>query len=429
MRVCFLFVMTFYSILASRPATAGGTSLTFEEAVTLARENSENALMAEERVKQAENARIRARAAFIPMLTASGTYTYSDKEVAFNGRVIQKQGAFAGGASLIVTLFRGPAYPAAKKAKVAAEAARSLAAWDKNLVAFDAAETYFSVLSSQNLVAAAERNRSTVRELLEAIKARRDAGEALGVDQNRAELQLVEAEESLIRAKNAGDSAADYLSFLVGKPAPLALAPVEVHPMPGAADRALLKTALEHRPDLKAAGRDVMAEDLGVKASWMDFLPTLSASGNYRLTQNTGWSGDSDSWNIVFSLDWILYDGGLRRALTRDQTSRRQVAKLKKRLLKREIGMEVRQSLRDLSTADATLKTAREKLRLAKINQEAVLARYKAGLATSLEVVEADDDLTQAEVGAVVEALNLSLKRLALLKSLGLDPMGKEVAR
>ena len=36
-------------------------------------------------------------------------------------------------------------------------------------------------------------------------------------------------------------------------------------------------------------------------------------------------------------------------------------------------------------------------------------------------------DLTQAEIGSVVEELNLSLKRLDLLKSLGLDPMGKEV--
>ena len=160
----------------------------------------------------------------------------------------------------------------------------------------------------------------------------------------------------------------------------------------------------------------------------MDFLPILSATGNYRVTQNTGWSGDPDSWDIVVSLDWIIYDGGLRRAERLDRESERRVSRLRSRLLKREIRKEVRQAQRDLNTADATLETARERERLAELNHEAVRARYGAGLATSLEVVQANDDLVQARISAIVEALNLALRRLDLLKSLGLDPLGKEIA-
>lgn len=420
--------MVLGAIVAAHPATAQENRLTLEAAVTLARENNENAAMAMEQVEQAENARIRARAAFIPMLTASGSYTHSDKEIGFNNRVIQKQDSLAGAASLIVSLFNGPSYPAVKRAKVAAASARTRAAWDRNLIAFQAAEAYFSVLSSERLVAAAERNQSTAKELLDAVKARRDAGEALGVDQNRAELQVVAAEGARLRAENAHDSAVDYLAFLIDRRPPLALAPVTVHPMPARTGEALVETAVSKRADLKSAEREVAAAGLGVKEAWMDFLPSLSASGNYRLSQNTGWSGDFDSWNIIVTLDWILYDGGLRRAKKRDQSSLHRMAQLKKRLLERQIGLEVRQALRNVSTAEAILKTARETLRLARINHEAVRARYNAGLATSLEVVEADTDLTQAEIDAVVEALNLSLKRLELLKSLGLDPMGKEVA-
>lgn len=424
-----LFTVLQGMVLTGHFATAEERRLTLEEAVNLARENHENALMATERVEQAENARIRARAAFIPVLTASGAYTHSDKEIEFNNRVIQKQDSFAGAASLIVTLFRGPIYPAAKRAHVEAESARSRAAWDRNLVAFQTAEAYFSVLSSESLVAAAKRNRTTALELLDAVKARREAGEALGVDQTRAELQVVAAEESWFRAKKANDSAMDYLAFLIDRPLPLTLTPVEVRPTPQRAGGDLVETAVDNRPDLKSAEQEVQAADLGVKEGWMDFLPSLSASGNYRLSQNTGWSGDIDSWNIIVTLDWILYDGGLRRAKRRDLSSELQMAKLRKRLLERQIGLEVRQALRSVSTAEAILKTARETLRLAQINQEAVRARYNAGLATSLEVVEADDDLTQAEIGAVVEELSLSIKGLDLLKSLGLDPMGKEIAR
>jgi outer membrane protein TolC len=416
------------ALLAVETAAGGETRLTLGEAVTLARESSENALMSEERVRQAENARVRARAALIPMLVVGGTFTHYDKEIAVQGRVIQKQDAFAGAGSLVVDLFKGPAYPGIKRARIEAAAKRAQSAWDKNLIAFEAAEAYFSVLTADNLVAATERTRETAGELLDAVKARREAGEALGVDQTRAELEVVAAEEAWIRARNARENATDYLAFLIDRRPPLRLAPVEVHPIPERSADALTETALGNRMDLKAADRAAEAAETGVKEAWMDFLPTLTASGNYRLSQNTGWSGDIDTWNIIFSLDWILYDGGLRQAKARDQSSARRTARLVERLLKRKVGLEVRKALRDLSTADATLKTALEKQRLAEINQEAVRDRYKAGIATSLEVVQADDDFQQAEVGAILVALKLSLSRLDLLRSLGLDPMGKEVS-
>jgi outer membrane protein TolC len=56
-----------------------------------------------------------------------------------------------------------------------------------------------------------------------------------------------------------------------------------------------------------------------------------------------------------------------------------------------------------------------------------VLSRYSAGLATSLELTEADDQLRQAEVLMVAQELNYSLSALELLRVIGLDPLGKEV--
>jgi outer membrane protein TolC len=424
---CRIYLITFV-LLTGGSAFAEETRLSLSDAVELALTVNENALIARERLTRAKNARSRARAAFLPVLKAGGTFTHSDREIGVSGRVIQRQDAFAGGATLGVTLFSGPAVPTASQARLLAASEEARVAWERNLLAHDTAEVYFSVLASERLVDAAERTRDTALELLDAVKARREAGEALGIDQNRAEFEVISAEEALVRAKNARDSAMDYLAFLIDRPPPLVLENVEVRPSPDRSDAALVDTALKKRPDLRSAEREVAAADKGVKAAWMDFLPSLSAAGNYRVTQNTGWSGDADSWNIVLALDWILYDGGLRRAEKSDRESNRTVARLKKRLLERTIRNEVRQALRDLDSAEATLKTAREKERLARQNHEAVRERYRSGLATSLEVVQADDDLVQSETGAILESLNLSLRRLDLLKSLGLDPNGREVA-
>jgi outer membrane protein TolC len=56
-----------------------------------------------------------------------------------------------------------------------------------------------------------------------------------------------------------------------------------------------------------------------------------------------------------------------------------------------------------------------------------VMKRYRAGLATSLELVEADDTLQRAQVTAVVEELNVALQHLGLLRAAGVDPEGNEL--
>ncbi len=428
LRLTALVALLLPRVAAAGDATPAAAKLTLADVIALAAANNENVLMAEERVAQAENARLRARAALIPVLTAGGAFTHNDKEIAFNNRVIQRQDTFSGGVSLGVTLFDGPAVPALKGAGIRADAARARVAWDRNLVSFETARAYYAVLAAGKLVAAAEQTRETAAEILTAVKTRRAAGEAIGVDQTRAEIEGVSAKEAWVRARNAEDKAMDYLAFLIDRPPPLDLAEAAVHPAPDRDRAGLIEDAWRHRLDLRAAEQSEAASDGDVTGAWMGYLPSLRASGNYRVSQNTGWSGDPDSWDIVVSLDWIIYDGGLRRAERRDRESARRTARLRTRLLKREIRQEVRQALRELGTADATLETVREKERLARLNHEAVRARYQAGLATSLEVVQANDDLVQARTSAVVEALNLALRRLDLLKSLGLDPLGKEVA-
>jgi outer membrane protein TolC len=186
---------------------------------------------------------------------------------------------------------------------------------------------------------------------------------------------------------------------------------------------------LRSRPDFRAADLLVKAARNAVREAWMDYLPTLTVTGTYRFTQNTGWSGEYDSWNIVLSLEWVLFDGGLRRATVLEKNSQLRETRLQRRLARRTIGREVRQARRDMSTSLATHKIARQKLKLARKNRDMVIRRYRAGLGTYLDLVDTEDELKKAEVEFVAEELNLALKKLELLRVLGFDPRGRKLPK
>lgn len=406
----------------SRPAP-----ITFRQALRLAHSNNEQLLLAAEQLKQRQLARDRAWAALLPSLRATGTFTHADREIVreVGGQRItfQRQDAFAGMIRAALTLIRGSSLAGLAQAYRSSAAADQQRRWTENSVEFEVARAYFAALSADNLVKAAQRAVKSAEEHLAAVRTRRIAGEALGVDQTRAQIELVSAGGDLIRAESARDTALDYLAFLIGREPPIEI----VRPSLPAMTDARRSRKNQQRPDIEAARLEVAAAKSALTAAWLECLPTLSLSAMYQATQNTGFSGDPHSWNVMLNLDWVLFDGGLRRATRIERSSTLRQRRLQQRLLERSIAREVRQARRELTAARASLLTARKRLELARQSRELVLSRYNAGLGTSLDLVEADDALREAEVNHVGEQLNLALRGLDLLKAIGLDPTGAEI--
>lgn len=409
----------------ARVGERGG--LTLAEAIQRAQANLEDFALADEELERARLARDRAWAAVVPAVTATGTYTHADREIAVNDRVLQRQDSLSGNIAASLVVVQGSAVSGVLRAHHAAEAAEHATRWTRNELAYEVARAYFSALASENLVRAAERTRATAEEHLAAVRARRAAGAAVGVDEERARLELISAEEGGIRARNAAASSNDYLAYLIGQEPPVALAPPAVPPGELPTEGAL--EAGGPRPDQRAAAAEVEAARDALTQAWLRYLPTLTLSGSFRMTQNTGWSGDPYSWQLLLTLDWVIFDGGLRRADRREQASQLRSSQLRQQQLDRQVSREVRQARRDLETALATLRTTSQRLELARQTRERVLRGYRQGVTDSLELVDADDALSQAEVDAVAQELEVSLAWLDLYHALGRDPLGEEIAR
>lgn len=411
---------------AAKPALR---TLTLRQALERARRRNENFLIAKEKLVQAKLVRDRAWAQFLPTITASGALTRADREISFSDRVLQRLHTLSGEASVSLTLFKGTAIPGVVRAYQEAKAARENTRWTLNNLAFEVARAYFGALSAENLLKAAIRTLKSAGEHLAAAVARRKIGQDTKMDEVRAQVTVVSARADLIRARNVLDTSVDLLAYLVGLTPPLVLKRPRPLLLPSVAAKALGVDLLRNRPDFRAANLLVKAADSAVRQAWMDYLPTLTVTGTYRLSQNTGWSGRPDSWNIVMSLEWVLFDGGLRRATRIETSSRLRESRLQRSLVKRTIGREVRQARRDLAAAAAGFDIARQKLKLARTNRDMVMRRYRAGLGTYLDLVDVEDELKKAEVEFVSEELNLALRKLELLRVLGYDPQGKKLSK
>jgi outer membrane protein TolC len=92
----------------------------------------------------------------------------------------------------------------------------------------------------------------------------------------------------------------------------------------------------------------------------------------------------------------------------------------------RRVDVEVRESLVSLENQRASLKQATAAHEVAKKNAAETTELYRQGLASALEVADANVRLFEAEVALVQERYGLGVAFLNLEAALGLDPFGKE---
>ncbi len=411
------------------------TVRSLEDAVRLAVERNERAGIATERENAAKARVDRARAFFFPTVGVQGSWTrrpsartarVGDRDV-----VIQAQNAFAATATLGVTLFNGSLFPQYRAAVREAEATSLESQDDRRLLAFEAADAYLLTLSAQQVREAAERRKAFAREALEDAETRAQAGLVSTHDVTRARLELSVAEQSATTAEGNAANALLQLGFLVDASIADSLQdPDGLFPQsPGAHEpQALAQQAREERPDLLAlVKRAEAAEALAEEPLWR-WIPSLGLGAQYRLTNEAGLAGRNQDWSAAVTLNWTLWDGGVRIAERAERLAQARATRLEARFVERRSAVEVNAALVALRTAEAAVKQALVSQEVARRNAEESQVLYGQGLARALEVTDAAQQLFEAEVSLARERYARALAWLDLRAALGLDPLGREVA-
>jgi len=410
--------------------------LTLDEAVKLALERNERALATNEDVNAA-NARVaQAKSFFLPAITSTSTYTrraYEVRRVVGDSEVvISRFNALSETLALSLTLFDARSLTSLSAVRAQRNAEVAAAAESRRQLAFEVGQAFLATLGTSQVEEASARRFAFAGQNLEAAKARFAAGLASVNDVTRAELEYATAEVGVTQVKGQVETSILQLGYLLDAPAavrgPLVVPEflIEAASAEAADAEALVEEALARRLDVGSLRWLASSQRALAKVPMLGWLPSLSASGQYRLTNEAAFNNKTWNWNIGATLSWSLFDGGARFGAKREQAALAKLADLDVQAATRRVDVEVREALVSLDNQRASLRQATVAHEVAKKNAAETAELYRQGLASALEVADANVKLFEAEVALVQERYGLGVAFLNLEAALGLDPFGKE---
>jgi outer membrane protein TolC len=455
-------------LLASLPARAERV-LTLADALRQAQAQSRDLQAARARLDQARPAVGQALAALLPTAAVQGRYTHNYKEVTLdlaqsqaglfaladiikatsrnavqNGVINQfeqqlqeqlsQQGAiiiqkgeqldFLLGVNVPLIVPAGyPGLDAAKKGVRAAEA--SYAATEATLL-FQVAAAFYAAAGTDELVAARNHAVEVAKKTRDDAKSRFEAGVVNRVEVMRAQLALERAEQA---ARESADSRAQayrgLATLLVLHDEPLRVNPGTAPAPRNDRVEEVAQQALKLRPELGALEGALDSQLAQARSAAWRWAPVLSAFGQVRAFNYTGFSGDNYAWAVGLQLDWQLYDGGVRDAAR--QLARAQARESELRLLQQRdtVRDEVWNAEQQLSTKRRALETAESAAQLSQETLALVRAQHDAGTATQLDLLQAQDALVGSEVFLAQARFDLQLSDLNLQRIAGTFPANK----
>jgi outer membrane protein len=239
-------------------------------------------------------------------------------------------------------------------------------------------------------------------------------------DVTKAELDLANASVALIRARNQSLVARLQLENAMGIRLPEGTTVAEtfdVTPLDVPLD-SLRGFAMERRPDLLAARARVAANDELADAAWSLHLPTVSASGAYT------WTNFQfplyNRWNAGVSISLPLFQGFSIVAGEQIARATADVSRAALESVNESAMLDVEQTFLALGEAKERIAATDKLVEQAEQNSLLAERQYAAGIATAIEVTDAQLSLANARITRIQALFDYSSARVRLLRSSGI---------
>jgi outer membrane protein len=381
--------------------------LTLEQCIELALEQNPGLQIERERIDELENEYLIASSGLYPKVTASAYYTkvnadrvgiqplmrYSEESLE---QIKLKQLLYDGGK----TRYNGRA------ASKAADAQRDSADASRLDTVFAVSQAYYRVLEARELVRVGENARSQRDAFYQLTDSYQKAGKATRIESLKAEAQLLDAERSLVQAREALRISELILKKTIGIGVMAQISIADGLPETFAepeSEEALLEQLLENNPDLKKSARFKEQARLTIDSVEGSYLPEISLQGSYGYRQrDTGLPPLSgDEWMAGVFLEWPLFEGGITRAQVGKARARYREAEWNDKAVQDQVQVDLRQALADIRTALASIRSSKRLVEAQDEAYKSVVEFYKRGKATYIEVLTAETDLTEARAAYV----------------------------
>ncbi len=352
----------------------------------------------------------------LPVLSARGVYTRNQypaeipPSVVPGGLTITPQDQLDAFLQLDVPIVDLAAYQRFSQAKHVARASAAQLEMSQNDVQRAVARAYYSFVGSAALLEAAKRSVTIAEQSLAFVTTRHSMGVATELDKERARAQLERTKQSVAEAELVGITAARNLETLSG----IRPTPVTDYPADDLRAEQPLAWWLQDRktPSDRVQAELARAANAAKKAAAYAALPTLSAIGQERFTNATGFTGRTSSYTLQAVLSWRIDYAGYSTAEA--QAVATDVQQVRAERARRNVENDIVDAWQRVRTGIVKGASARAQTRAALRAQELALSRYQAGALTQLDVDQAQRDAFQAQASSIQADADLLYARVLL---------------
>ncbi|MCU0666372.1 MAG: TolC family protein [Candidatus Omnitrophica bacterium] len=374
---------------------AAEVSLDIQEAVGLAlRQNRDIALQSQQVMKA--KAKIKeAQAGLLPALSVSQTFmlvrgAYGKDFSNLTGQATIKQKIYTGGLVTNTIKYNGIDFQIQ-------EALLDKANMD---TAWAVKKAFYALVLSAKLKTLNQKILENTQKHLDYLQARYQNGQA-------SESEIIKLESSLSGVKkeyevslNQEEQARHILTNLLVISSDVIIKPqgdFVYNPRQAAFDEALLE-AVKNRPEVRQYRLGEKAAQVNVDLNRAGNKPTVYASWDYYNSSHAA-AGTSKNWqdsNILgITFSWPIFDGGLTKAKIEEALVDLKKAQILKDKIISDIGLELKEAYLNLKSSLWRVEAADQDARAYKDNLSVVNAKYKQGLASTLDE---DDALLKYEI-------------------------------
>ncbi len=407
-----------FSAYAQSTQTDGAPVYSLDDLYTLALNEAELIQLAKENLYLAKLNNRKARSVLIPRFSAFGSYRHYDEEKRREDVTLQPEWSSAYGLRLDQSFTLSgrelTAYNISKD--LIAKETLDLAAVKEDLL-IQTAAAYYDVLNAEKRLEIANANVTRLNTQRDSVAVRLELETVTRPDLLRVEAERSQSVTVQIQAQNAILLAKARLAAICSLEGDfqLAEADIESELTQDPVLTEITADAMKQRTDIQALTLEKMIADKTVKFTKGELWPSLAVEGVWANNDADPSSSASldETLYAGISLNFTLFDGGLRKANILESQSRSRQAQLALDAAKKQVTVDANQAYLTYMASKSSLKAFQDELQFAKENFDAVNTQFEYGLANSVDVIDANTLMVTAEQQLIEAAFR---SRLALLQ-------------
>ena len=411
---------------------------TLADAIALAYETNPTLQAQRASLRQLDESWVQARAGYRPTLTATAQGNYEQTRV--NGLTTQRDVNGDGvkevdsnainetNSATGALTFSQPIWTGGRVGAAVSAAEADILAGRESLRRTEASvlgsviQAYVDVRRDQEALHIRENNVAVLTRQLDESKARFDVGEITRTDVAQSEARLAAAQAQLQSAQaQLAISRASYAAVVGQNPGDLAPEPSLASLLPADPDAAF-DLAETNNPQIRAAQYSEQASRARLAAARAERMPTVS------LQARMAWVGAGDPFDTdrmyrdvtgAAAVTVPLFNGGLTTSRVRAAIERNNADRLSVETAKRSVLQNITNAWSNLLATRANISSTDVQVQAARIAAEGTRQEQQVGLRTTIDVLNAEQELRSAELSQVSARHDEYIAAVSLLSQMG----------